>query len=44
MRLKLCKKELITKRCLKDDIENNLYPKFNQMANTLISNLVKTPP
>ncbi len=43
MRLKLCKKEVDKKRAIsKIDIEKKIYTqKFNQMANTLISNLRK---
>ena len=43
MRLKLCKKEVDKKSAVsKIDIEKKIYTqKFNQMANTLISNLRK---
>ncbi len=43
MRLKLCKKEIDNKNVIsKNDIEKLIYSqKFNQMANTLISNLRK---
>ena len=43
MRLKLCKKEIDDKNVIsKNDIEKIIYTqKFNQMANTLISNLRK---
>ena len=43
MRLKLCKKEVDNKSAVsKVDIEKKIYAqKFNQMANTLISNLRK---
>ena len=43
MRLKLCKKEVDNKSAVsKLDIEKKIYTqKFNQMANTLISNLRK---
>ena len=43
MRLKLCKKEVDNKSAVsKTDIEKKIYTqKFNQMANTLISNLRK---
>ena len=43
MRLKLCKKEVDNKSAVsKTDIEKIIYTqKFNQMANTLISNLRK---
>ena len=43
MRLKLCKKEVDNKSVVsKTDIEKKIYTqKFNQMANTLISNLRK---
>ena len=43
MRLKLCKKEVDNKSAVsKIDIEKKIYTqKFNQMANTLISNLRK---
>ena len=42
MRLKLCKKEVDNKSAVsKLDIEKKFTQKFNQMANTLISNLRK---
>ena len=43
MRLKLCKKVINNKSVIsKTDIEKMIYTqKFNQMANTLISNLRK---
>ena len=43
MRLKLCKKEIDDQNVIsKTDIEKLIYTqKFNQMANTLISNLRK---